>query len=416
MQVCGVNTNQKTIKIFLSTCNVFNISIIIVKDKDENHISELKNFMSMNKRNNITKWLVAGASIAACASLIWIIFPFVQQFFQSYNTIAKVENTSTPLEEATIISDEPSLIEQETESLIIAEAKKSISSKAVTVKAIREERETKEFIESQTAETEIKQENTQTENKKETPSLKESFNSHLSADYNLLSSLEKKTQKKTSFGVYTGSSTGELIASNEKSSDFVYYDASQLRNDIMENDGGQYNIPLTSDNFSNISHNIPLSFGLSFRKDLNQYISLETGLVYTYLYSKFRNKYPREELKQGLHYLGIPIKGVVNIYSDKSDWHIYFSAGIMMEKGLNAHYSYIYHDNNRNYSTSSNENIKGLQWSVNAALGFGYKLNNSYSIYFEPNINYYLDNNQPLNSRTQNPITIGVSAGLRYIW
>ncbi|MBP1664644.1 MAG: outer membrane protein beta-barrel domain, partial [Bacteroidetes bacterium] len=57
--------------------------------------------------------------------------------------------------------------------------------------------------------------------------------------------------------------------------------------------------------------------------------------------------------------------------------------------------------------------IEGLQWSLNTGLGVNYKIQKDLSLFFEPKMTFYLDNNQPMSARTENPLVIGLNGGLR---
>jgi hypothetical protein len=174
----------------------------------------------------------------------------------------------------------------------------------------------------------------------------------------------------------------------------------------------------TPKDFSKIVHHPPVSIGLSIRKELTHTVSIESGLNYTYLYSEFENKIPQQDAKLELHYLGIPVNLVVNLFgAHYAKWNMYVSAGGMVEKGLFSHYVQNEYMNNTSISTTFNEQpIDGLQWSVQAALGIDYKISRNYRIYFEPKVSYYLDNNQPFSSRTEHPFVPGLNAGIRYSW
>jgi predicted porin len=89
----------------------------------------------------------------------------------------------------------------------------------------------------------------------------------------------------------------------------------------------------------------------------------------------------------------------------------------MVEKGLLSHYTQKQDLNNEHIAKiTSDENIEGLQWSVAVAPGIDYKLNKNYSIYLEPKVSYYFDNNQPISARTEHPVVFGVNAGFRFSW
>lgn len=175
------------------------------------------------------------------------------------------------------------------------------------------------------------------------------------------------------------------------------------------------NRELNVNDFSEIDHSLPLSFGVNVRKDINRYIGIETGLTYTYLSSKFQKKAIKSlEARQELHYLGIPVNVVLYLWNS-SNWNIYLSAGGMVEKGLTYKYTEdIYDKNNSTAVVHDKGSISGLQWSLNASLGASYMFYNDWSIYFEPRFSYYFDNKQPISIRTEKPSVFGLGAGLRY--
>lgn len=167
--------------------------------------------------------------------------------------------------------------------------------------------------------------------------------------------------------------------------------------------------------FTNVSHSMPLSFGVTVRKDINDRIALETGLVYTYLSTKFSMDGTYQNAKQDLHYLGLPVNMVVYLWNNPK-WNIYASAGGMAEKGLRLNYTqYVAQKGDNNPSKLSvSETVKGLQWSLNASVGITYKFYENWGLYFEPRYSYFFDNNQPFSIRTDNSHVFGLSAGFRY--
>jgi hypothetical protein len=174
--------------------------------------------------------------------------------------------------------------------------------------------------------------------------------------------------------------------------------------------------------FSEVSHLPPLSVGLMFRKNFNKTWAIESGLTYSYLRSNFKEDdewYHRDAALQ-LHYIGIPLNAVVYIINDKPKWNLYFSPGIMMERGIG--FNYVQHEYNKydnglqapSHNTNLQDKIHGLQWSANASFGIGCKLSPVVILYLEPRIIYYFKNNQPISARTEMPLLVGFSAGLRF--
>jgi len=168
-----------------------------------------------------------------------------------------------------------------------------------------------------------------------------------------------------------------------------------------------------ADYYNEIQHLSPVSFGLMTELPLSKTWSLESGLVYTLLESRLkRTTSPTATGKLTLHYLGLPLYLKAKLWQDRS-WNIYLSGGIMMEKGLRSVYK---QDIDYTWSATQTKvysRIEGLQWSLNTGLGVNYKIQKDLSLFFEPKMTFYLDNNQPMSARTENPLVIGLNGGLR---
>jgi len=166
------------------------------------------------------------------------------------------------------------------------------------------------------------------------------------------------------------------------------------------------------DDFTNIQHSLPISFGITARKSLGKNSGLESGLEYTYLSSRF--KWGGYDVNQSLHYLGIPVYGVVYLGNSNSNWRIYLSGGFILEKGLRARYVQKADWGTAVQTTTIKSSIDGLQWSLNGALGIIYRLEKGWGIYFEPRIGYSFDCNQPISVRTEMPVFFGINMGLNF--
>jgi hypothetical protein len=171
---------------------------------------------------------------------------------------------------------------------------------------------------------------------------------------------------------------------------------------------------MTPNDFSQKTFMAPLSFGLIIRKNIGSSIGLETGLVYTYLSSTFEEQTTsHSDAQLSLHYVGIPLNLIVPVWKNPK-WEVYLSGGGMVEKGLRSIYIQNQYFGNQVITTDARTKIDGFQWSVNAAIGTTYKIQRNIGIYFEPKFSYFLENNQPVSARTDQPIVIGLTAGLRY--
>ncbi|MDR1652909.1 MAG: PorT family protein [Prevotellaceae bacterium] len=163
----------------------------------------------------------------------------------------------------------------------------------------------------------------------------------------------------------------------------------------------------------------PLTVGLSVRKGITEYLSVETGLIYTYLQTKFSNETNRHQHGSAtlqVHYLGIPLNAVYMLFNHRK-WKMYASAGTTLEKGLWLDYEKI---TTFNFAPDDTERqhlagkVARLQWSAGASVGAEVNLTKNISAYFEPRIAYYFENEQPLSIRTDSPLHVGLNAGLRF--
>ena len=170
---------------------------------------------------------------------------------------------------------------------------------------------------------------------------------------------------------------------------------------------------MSRNDFSNIDHRPPFSFGLTVRKSLGKNSGFESGLVYTYLASQY--KWSGYDVRQGLHYVGIPVNAVVYLWNSNPNWRIYFSGGFMIEKGLRGIYRQErWQESEHRITTVKSSSINGLQWSLNGALGINYRLEKGWGIYFEPRAGYSFDCDQPVSIRTDWPVYVGIHLGLNY--
>jgi hypothetical protein len=234
------------------------------------------------------------------------------------------------------------------------------------------------------------------------------------------SSPVKKSKKRKSIRLSLGSGGNPLALNTNANADLMFDGIiGEMRSNFYAaNSESKIEERLLIEDFPEATYRAPLSFGLTVKKELNRIFSLETGLVYTFLDSRFENPGMRKEALLQLHYIGIPVNIQTLIWGDKkTGWEVYFSAGGMIEKGIYSHYKQVNHYSNEHSKTIvSNEKINGLQYSISFAPGIDYHIYRNYSVYFEPKISYYFDNKQPVSARTEHPVAIGLNLGLRWGW
>ena len=168
--------------------------------------------------------------------------------------------------------------------------------------------------------------------------------------------------------------------------------------------------------YTDIKHHMPVTVGASVKWNLNGDWALESGLNYTYLYSELRSGAKSYiEDKQKLHYVGIPLKVQRSVWSN-SIFSFYASAGGMMEKCVSGSVETVcVDDNNRKSFGNEKLDVKPLQFSVLASVGLQANFNKLLSLYLEPGMIYYFDDNTDIITiRKDKPFNFNLQLGLRF--
>ena len=165
-------------------------------------------------------------------------------------------------------------------------------------------------------------------------------------------------------------------------------------------------------------HQMPVTWSLALKYKLNHSWGLETGLNYSKLTSEFEmgedgNKI---EQRQTIHYLGIPVKGLFNIYDGKA-WSLYGSAGLVTEIPVHAPLYSNYYVQGL-YQASEKTNIRApWQFSTTFGLGMQYHLTPYIGIFVEPSLQYYIPMHTDIETyRTEHPFTFSLPIGIRFTW
>ncbi len=173
-------------------------------------------------------------------------------------------------------------------------------------------------------------------------------------------------------------------------------------------------------NIAEMEHFLPLSLGLTFSKTIIDRLSIETGLIYTYLFSRAKNSnnlYNNEET-QYFHYLGIPLLVNYNVFSIKK-FNIYASLGGMLEKDIRGEFRYIESniENNevaRSYK-STNIKQKNPQYSMSVGVGVLYPIFDKFNLYGKVGGSYYFDaKNDYKTIYSDKKIVLDLNLGIRY--
>lgn len=166
--------------------------------------------------------------------------------------------------------------------------------------------------------------------------------------------------------------------------------------------------------YNDVSHHnyMPVAFSVSVSKKMSQRISLESGLTYTWLHSKF--EYGSARVHCHWHYLGIPLKLNVNIISSQK-WRNYLSVGGEIDIPL-----YAKAVNEGFYSSlrlRTGRFTAYTAWSLMASYGVSFKVSDKVEIFVEPTLQYHFDHRHDVpNSWTDDPWGFSLPIGFRFTW
>lgn len=376
-----------------------------------------------SRQRNFVWWI--GSSVAAAVAVILLLLPF--QMEEKLSDKINEQEVSSFTEEIT-----PAVPEVSPEEVIPPVDKAVGTKKLVAVASVKQPvvNITEQPKEEVTAlQPEVVSDTDDTVNKPATDTEKEGkkepgkqmdLNHYESKKYRFVSPERKKEKKDWSVNASFG--TGGDVSLNllGSSNDAIYGDMNNSIGPGIPLPPPEVEPPFTNngmipaEEYGDIDCSLPLSFGVTVRKDLSRYIGVETGLVYTYLASRMtRGGKISYNSRLNLHYLGVPVNLVVKLWSNPK-WNIYMSGGVMLEKGLRSKQTQEEFSLSGVETLVEKKGISGVQWSLNGSAGVSYRLHRDWSIYLEPRISYYFDNDQPVSIRTENSVIIGLGAGFRF--
>lgn len=165
-----------------------------------------------------------------------------------------------------------------------------------------------------------------------------------------------------------------------------------------------------------VRHRLPVHAGASIAYRINDRVSVETGIAYSYLSADIHEGSDSYYFagEQSLHYIGIPVGVRVRAVSWKN-FDVYVGAGFEAEKCVSGSLkkSYVINGQTRDDGRES-ISIRPLQWSVNATAGVQYNISSQIGIYAEPGLSYYFDNGSDIETiYSEKPLNFNLNIGLR---
>jgi hypothetical protein len=165
-------------------------------------------------------------------------------------------------------------------------------------------------------------------------------------------------------------------------------------------------------------HQMPVTWSLALRYRLTNRFAIESGMSYSRLSSDYELGADGNTIheQQTIHYLGIPMKGIYNMYVGKR-WSLYGSLGLTTEipvrSTLHADY-YVYGQ----YELSEKTTLHApWQFSTTVGIGLQYHLTPSIGVFAEPSLQYFIPTQGDIETyRTEHPRTFSLPLGVRITW
>ena len=165
-------------------------------------------------------------------------------------------------------------------------------------------------------------------------------------------------------------------------------------------------------------HQMPITWSLALKYRLNHRFGLESGFSYSRLTSDFEMGADGNTIseQQTIHYLGIPMKGIYNMY-DRKRWSIYGSLGLTTEIPVHSTLHSDFYLNGK-YETSDKTSIRATwQFSTTFGLGLQYHLTPYVGFFVEPSLQYYIPMKTDIETyRTEHPFTFSLPLGIKFTW
>lgn len=141
---------------------------------------------------------------------------------------------------------------------------------------------------------------------------------------------------------------------------------------------------------ANGTSEMPVSAGVTVERKLNDFLGIETGLLYSNLRSAGRH----------LHCLGIPVK--VNVtWLDTKKIDLYATVGGMADKCIAG-------------APDNSFKEEPVRLAVNAGIGICYKINDRLAVFAEPGVSHHFKTDSKLATvRTERPTNFSLFCGLR---
>lgn len=165
-------------------------------------------------------------------------------------------------------------------------------------------------------------------------------------------------------------------------------------------------------------HDKPITFSISLTKPLNDKWSIETGLQYSLLNSRFtmgNNGYAIVR-NQKIHYVGLPLKLSYRMM-DYKRLSMYHSAGITLHLPVYGKINTNYIVDWQKFYFDDRHISPSPQWAASISVGLQCSLAPDISIFIEPTANWFIPSGSKIHTIwTESPIMFTSPLGIRIEW
>lgn len=165
-------------------------------------------------------------------------------------------------------------------------------------------------------------------------------------------------------------------------------------------------------------HDKPITFGISVTKSISDRLSLETGLQYSILKSRFTIGEGGDSAatRQKIHYLGVPLR-VSYKWMDYNRLSAYASAGVTLHVPV---YSKLVGSADNDWKRiifGDKRFSPPLQWQTGASVGVQYEFAPNTSLFVEPTVNWFIPSGDETHTIwTEQPVMFTCPFGIRITW
>lgn len=218
---------------------------------------------------------------------------------------------------------------------------------------------------------------------------------------------DKKTRSRWSADIAT---SGSMLASNNATNGSVNALSRYALTEVSALSSTKGDI-----SSAKMNHKLPISVGFTAKYNILPRLSVETGIMYSYLESDSELKAAADYRRiQQLHYIGVPLN-ISYQFAKISKIEFYTSIGGMAEWLVDGNSVTTISKDSHQISKKRNDIEESSPlWSANFGVGVGYNFIKHLGIFVEPGVSYYFENtSQPMSYKTENQFSFNLRLGLR---